>query len=207
MQRCPRVATPCPMSTPAESLLHRLEQLGIDQRLVRLLAGAHPRRLRVPAHPALMPQRDVVDVDEHLLAPLTVPPLAKACPGTAADLEAEMLAGLVEAVRGWQDKGDRVAARLIWTAYRKARAFLSNELDYRSHTAPGLNAADPFSEGHPDLVLAEAVGAGVITAAEAELIGATRLEGIPLKALAAELQTPYDALQKRRRRAELDLLA
>lgn len=92
--------------------------------------------------------------------------------------------------------------QLIWAAYRRARGFLADELAHRSLVAP------PAAQGgHPDLVLADAVEAGVITAAEAELIGATRLGDVPLRQLAGPSETAYDALQKQRRRAELELLA
>ena len=39
--------------------------------------------------------------------------------------------------------------------------------------------------GHPDFVLAAAARLGIVTAAEAELIGRNRLEGIPLARIAA----------------------
>jgi hypothetical protein len=55
-------------------------------------------------------------------------PLTKACPLRAADVEAEMLAGLIEAVAAWCLGGERVAARLTWAAARKARALLGAEL-------------------------------------------------------------------------------
>ena len=131
-----------------------------------------------------------------------VAPLAKVCPEATADLEAEMLAGLVEAVRRWHGDKERAAMQLIWAAYRRARGFLADELAYRSLVAP-----PPAQGGHPDLVLADAVRAGIITAAEAELIGATRLGDVSLRQLAGPSKTAYDALQKQRRRAELALVA
>ena len=59
--------------------------------------------------------------------------------------------------------------------------------------------------GYPDFVLAAAVRCGVLTAAEAELIGRNRLEGVPLARIAAELQVSHSALCHRRRRAEARL--
>jgi hypothetical protein len=54
-------------------------------------------------------------------------------------------------------------------------------------------------------VLAAAVRARAITAAEAELIGRNRLEGIPLSQVAAETGVTHSALCHRRRRAETRL--
>lgn len=50
-----------------------------------------------------------------------------------------------------------------------------------------LGAAEPSRPlGHPDFVLAELVRSGVIDRTEADLIGRHRLEGVPLRAIAAE---------------------
>jgi hypothetical protein len=134
-------------------------------------------------------------------------PLTKACPLRAADVEAEMLAGLIEAVAEWRLGGERVAARLTWAAARKARALLGAELEHLIRRARAMNSAEPHRPGrHPDLVLARAVGEGVVTASEAELISATRIGEVPLRAVAAEWGVPYDTLQKRRRRAEHELV-
>ena len=56
--------------------------------------------------------------------------------------------------------------------------------------------------GHPDFVLAAAVARGVLTPAQARLIGRNRLEGIPLAQIAAELGISHNALCNRRKRAE-----
>ena len=55
-------------------------------------------------------------------------------------------------------------------------------------------------------MLAAAVRHGVITAADADLIGASRLEGIPLSRLAAETGARHDSLCRRRARAEKRLI-
>lgn len=134
--------------------------------------------------------------------------LTAACPHKAADLEAEMLTGLIEAVTRWRGGGDRVAARLIWAASRRARALLGAELAYQHQVSSGFSSAEPHRPwGHPDLVLADAVADGVITAREAELISATRIGDVPLLEVAAQWGVAYDSLQKQRRRAELDVAA
>jgi hypothetical protein len=67
--------------------------------------------------------------------------------------------------------------------------------------------APPVPFGHPDLVLAQAVACGAITAVDAELIAATRLELRPLAEVATELHLPYQAARRRRARAEQRLVA
>jgi len=54
--------------------------------------------------------------------------------------------------------------------------------------------------------LRRAADAGAITVDEAELIARTRIDGTPLVELAAEIGVEYDALRKRRQRAERRLL-
>ena len=56
--------------------------------------------------------------------------------------------------------------------------------------------------GHPDFVLAAAVRRGILSKAQAELIGRNRLEGIPLAQIAGELGVSHSALCNRRKRAE-----
>jgi hypothetical protein len=59
--------------------------------------------------------------------------------------------------------------------------------------------------GHVDLLLAEAVRQGVLSRFEASIIGATRFEDVDARRLAGELGVGYEALMKRRRRAECRL--
>lgn len=68
------------------------------------------------------------------------------------------------------------------------------------------SAPPPSPGGHPDLVLADAVAAGVITAPEAALIGRTRLESTPLVAVAARMGRPVGAVTMQRLRAEMRLV-
>jgi hypothetical protein len=56
-------------------------------------------------------------------------------------------------------------------------------------------------------LLEAAVSAGVLSCAEAMVIVRTRVEGEPLRRVAADLGRPYDALRKERRRAEAALRA
>ena len=61
--------------------------------------------------------------------------------------------------------------------------------------------------GHPDFVLAAAVTRGVLSRAQAALIGRNRLEGVPLSRIAAETGISHSALCNRRKRAEKALAA
>jgi len=60
--------------------------------------------------------------------------------------------------------------------------------------------------GGVDVLLARAVRAGALSASEAELIAATRIDGRSLISLATRTGVPYDALRMRRARAERRLL-
>ena len=130
-------------------------------------------------------------------------PLVQACPGKALDIEAETLAAFLAAVAECDPHRERLAARLCWLARGGANRLLRAELAERAR--PGsepVSAAPPRPWGHPDLVLAKAVRAGVIEASDAELIGATRIGGVDLAEAAERLGLAYKACHQRRRRAE-----
>ena len=78
-------------------------------------------------------------------------------------------------------------------------------VEFRPGSDP-VSAAPPRPWGHPDLVLAAAVRASVICAADAELISATRLGDTDLAEAAERLGLSYWACHKRRRRAESALV-
>ena len=103
--------------------------------------------------------------------------LARAVTG---DVQAALVTEFMAALRTVRLDEPRVVSRLIDTASSAARAALranepaaSGEVNF----AP-VSALPPPPYGHPDLVLAGAVAAGVITAAEADLIGTTYLEDV-----------------------------
>jgi hypothetical protein len=60
--------------------------------------------------------------------------------------------------------------------------------------------------GHPDLILGRAVAAGVITHAQADLIGATRLGDVLVEQIAAEQGVAPSVIRMRRRRTERTLV-
>jgi hypothetical protein len=134
-------------------------------------------------------------------------PLCRAFPRLAHDLEGEALVGLLQAVRGWRLGQDRVASRLVWAAARSAHRLLRRETTLRDREASvGLRLEPPpRPPAHSDLLLAQAVTAGVLSPVDAELIAVTRVEEVPLRQLAAGWGTGYEALRKRRYRAEAAL--
>jgi hypothetical protein len=134
-------------------------------------------------------------------------PLVQACPGKAADIEAETLTAFLAALSRSEPGRARLASRLCWLARIGAQRLLRTELAERA--GPGsdpVSAAPPRPWGHPDLVLAKAVRAGVIGAADAELIGATRIGGVDLANAADALGITYKACHLRRSRAESRLV-
>ncbi len=135
-------------------------------------------------------------------------PLGKAMPGRVLDLEAEMLAALVETIGTVPARADRLAARLVWPSVRAGHRFVARERGWREWEAPHASLEAPLRvPQHPDLVLEAAVAAGVVTPREAELVGESRVGEVPLRVLARRWGVPYDALRKRRSRAEPALVA
>jgi hypothetical protein len=131
-------------------------------------------------------------------------PLCRAFPRLAYDLEAEALAAFLQAVQAWRLGQDRVATRLVWAAARGAHQLLRRETAVGDREASvGLQLEPPpRPPAHSDLLLAQAVRAGVLSRVDAELIAATRVEEVPLRQLAGRWGTGYEALRKRRYRAE-----
>jgi hypothetical protein len=134
-------------------------------------------------------------------------PLCRAFPRLAHDVEAEALVGLLQAVQTWRLGEDRVATRLVWAAARGAHRLLRRETALaRREASVGLRLEPPpRPPAHGELLLAQAVRARVLSRADAELIAATRLQEIPLRQLAGRWDTGYEALRKRRYRAEAAL--
>jgi DNA-directed RNA polymerase specialized sigma24 family protein len=127
--------------------------------------------------------------------------------GDAADLQTEILTGFLAAMRAL-DPGDLdqipLASRLCWAAWRAGQALAYADARYTAARRDLSDSSDaPYMPwGHPDFVLAAAVARGILTPAQAELIGRNRLEGIPLAQIAGELGISHSALCNRRKRAE-----
>jgi len=133
--------------------------------------------------------------------------LAAAYRGDPADLQAEVLTGFLAAVRAL-DTDDLeavpLASRLVWAAWRAGQQHAYAEAGHaaRRQDLSGWEDGPDLPWGHPDFVLAAAVRHGILTRAQAGLIGRNRLEGIPLKQIAAETGISHSALCNRRKRAE-----
>jgi hypothetical protein len=133
--------------------------------------------------------------------------LTAAYHGDPADLQSEVLTGFLAALHGLDpDDLDSVplASRLCWAAWRAGKAMAYADADYasRRRDLDDRGDAPDMPWGHPDFVLAAAVRKGILTRAQAGLIGRNRLEGIPLSQIAAEVGVSHAALCNRRKRAE-----
>ena len=125
------------------------------------------------------------------------------------DLDAELLAGVWEAATRVRPGSPYVAARLLDGARRRALAAIRREDDWIGRTeplerdgeGPAMSAVD--SGGSLD-VLAEAIGAGVISAAEGELLRASRAV---MPTLRSRMGISESAARSRRLRAKRRLLA
>jgi hypothetical protein len=128
--------------------------------------------------------------------------------GDPVDVHAEILSGFLTGLAEVDLARPRVMLRLRWVAYRAGYTALREALAAPVPTASRFRSVQPlFPWGHPDLVLADAVREGVITRAEAQVIGATRLDETTVAEVAAEHAMTEWAVYKMRRRAEHRLVA
>jgi hypothetical protein len=119
------------------------------------------------------------------------------------DIHAAVLTGFLAELAHLDLRKPRIMLRLRWAAYRAGHTAVRDALTAPLPAGTALGSAAPAPpSGHPDFVLARAVADGVLTATEAELIGATRLEGLPLATAAAARGVSYPTLHQTRRRAE-----
>ena len=126
----------------------------------------------------------------------------------ADDIESEVLAGFLDALRGIDLEAPSVWVRLCWAAWRAGvtardvTSVVELPLDVDNGSR---SPSRPY--GHPDLVLGRAVAAGIITAAQAELIGATRLGDVFIDEIGHRQGLSAPVVRMRRRRAERILVA
>ena len=130
------------------------------------------------------------------------------------DTEAMVVVAFVDALTGLDVARPNVAYRLRWATFHRACPLVRERqaapvaIDwFPDSDRPGDGRAVCSPQGHPDLLLALAVDEGVLTAADAGLIIDTRLHTRRLTTVAAETGIGYEALAKRRRRAEHRLAA
>lgn len=128
--------------------------------------------------------------------------------GDRSDVHAEILRGFLTALADIDLDRPAIMTRLRWAAYRAGHAAVREALDAPMPSVESYHSSAPQAPyGHPDLVLARAVTEEVITAADADLIGATRLEHIRLRVWATEHGSSYEAARKARQRAERRLVS
>ncbi|MBL7496184.1 hypothetical protein I6A84_21725 [Frankia sp. CNm7] len=126
------------------------------------------------------------------------------------DVHAEVLAGFLAAVTTARLDLPRIMVRLRWAAYRAGLAVVTQAREGPRPDSDLFDARGHVGEsgtGHPDLVLVRAVADGVLTPAEVDLIGATRLDRVTVAAWAADRGTSARAAYVLRSRAEARLVA
>lgn len=126
-----------------------------------------------------------------------------------ADVEADLLEGFLAALPHVDTSRSGICARLVNAAHTCARARAREQeaaAAGEAHFAPA-SALPPPPVGHPDLLLARAARLGVVTDAEAELVGATRLEQVTVGEFAQRLGWTRAAAYHRRAQAEAKLAA
>jgi hypothetical protein len=121
----------------------------------------------------------------------------------ADDVDSEVLAAFLQALRTIDLNAPRLWLRMCWTAWRAGAAVVKGDDGEELPTDLPTGSRTPrMPYGHPDLLLGRAAAAGLITHESAELISATRFGDALIEQLAAEQSTTASALRMRRRRAE-----
>lgn len=133
--------------------------------------------------------------------------LCAAFAGDTADVHAEILRGFLTGLTTLDLGRPSVMTRLRWHAYRGGHAAVRDALDAPTPLGCGFDSTPPPpTAGHPDFVLARAVAAGAISRLDAEVIGETRLEDVPLRDWAETQGISYVAARQVRSRGERRLL-
>ena len=146
--------------------------------------------------------------------------LCRGYQGDRGEVETEILTGFLTALAQARTPAQQRFPALVRAARHAGLAWLRQHrlaaptiadpatLDPDQHTtrsAPLTTTTGPA--GHPDLVLADAVAAGILTRVDVDIIAATRLEGRTLRVVAAAYSVSTQAVWQRRHRAEKRLLA
>lgn len=124
-------------------------------------------------------------------------------PRLADDVDSEVLAGFLAALRTTDLDRPRLWLRMCWAAWRAGAAVIRDQEGEELPLDLSTGSRTPrMPYGHPDLLLGRAAAAGLITGEAAELISATRFGDALIEQIAAEQGTTASALRMRRRRAE-----
>lgn len=125
----------------------------------------------------------------------------------ADDIAAEVLAGFLEHLAVMDTERPGVMVRLRWATWRAVVKAGCREADAPLPSGCAYSMPPQLPLSHPDVVLARAQHAAVITSAEADLIGMTRLDEVSLAEAADCLGISANAAKIRRQKAEVRLVA
>jgi hypothetical protein len=129
--------------------------------------------------------------------------LAGSFAGAREDLESAVVEGFVTELGRVDVTRRGLCGRLVRAGYRAGLRQVHQDAPFAGAAGTGFASQAPRAPwGHPDFVLADAVGSGVLSQDEAWLIGVTRLEDVPVDRVAAELGQLTNTVVARRRRAE-----
>jgi hypothetical protein len=215
------LADPCPLVIPADELpfLTPTRDLSLPQAKALLLAPATASEDKRTVWAAIVRRSQQGDSAWTVAAAgLAYPALAgrvlrvcRAHPGDVHEIQAEILVEFLTALKNLdvEDPGvSDVAGYLAWRALNASQAFRRREA-----AATGCGGGLPraviplFPAGHPDIVLARAVRADVITREEAEWISRTCLGDESAAQVAKELGMGTSTFYRRRTEAGHKLAA
>ena len=123
------------------------------------------------------------------------------------DIAAEVLGGFLAHLAVMDLEKDGICLRLYWATLRAAAKAGCRDADMPSIRIQPGSMPPVLPCSHPDVLLARAERAGVITVAEADLIGMTRLDAVSLAEAAGCLGITANAAKIRRQKAEARLVA
>ena len=202
----------CPLSVDGRQFDHLPDrEIPVDELRDLLLQQGCPRRVwdQVWANVISRARREgspwtiaAVGLALPMLTPLAAR-LTEHFANDPSDIHTEIVRGFLDALATLNLAEGRIMIRLRWAAYRAGHRALTEAMDAPTPKPPGSLSQDRKPPaGHPDLVLARAVEAGVLTRTEAELISATRVDGIKLADWPRPPDLTYKTLAKHRSKAE-----
>ncbi len=217
------LAEPCPMSVPAEELagvLVTARAFTLPQIKRAVWDSGTRSAVKRALWAAVVRRAQAGDASWTLAAAgLAYPALAgkmlRACRTSPADtheIQAEVLVEFLTALKQLDVDDPRVVdvpGWLAWRAFYASRAFRRSEAAATGAAAVRLphSTMPLFPAGHPDLVLARAVRAGVIDRDEADWISRTCLDQQSAKAVAREYGMALSTFYERRVKAGHKLAA
>jgi hypothetical protein len=210
------LAEPCPLALSADEVgdvLPSIRELPLPQIKALLLNRSTRPRIKRGLWAAIVRRAQNGEPAWTLAAAgLTYPLLAgrvlrvcRASEGDIAEFQAEVLVELLAALKSVDVDDPAIgdfAGWLAWRAVNTSKSFRAREARAAGHVKGLAPASAPLlPTGHPDLVLAHAVRAGVIDRAEADWISRTCLDQESAKAVAREYGMGLSTFYERRHKA------